>query len=365
MATEFLQSYLEDTQFIPTSSVSSISATTDSLRVNVSLSCENGRNGNPETFYTTTLYAFGDVVELSDVGSLVEEYFRQRGKVTDIITITFDDVSLDVHFLYSEYWQPYQQGFDPQKMFFLSAMAQRVHQDSIVTIASEDHGSNIPFVIKAVGHRASDGTIAVVSKSEYRTLSTRLSTAFRVQDIIEWALNHTDAEAGEDLRDVMYFSIEYGGVQKMCYIVPAPAYLTFSFANAFNVIEYVDVVGEMTSKTEVSRDVVVCDGKSRQYDRTIERTFQMQTEPLTADEVSILEQLIASHHVALVLDSDEVDVIVTDHTCEPSTDGEALTTVKFTWQFADNRPRVFSSLMDGVIPPRRQIFDDTFSPEYE
>lgn len=341
--------------------MSSITARTDKVRIDVSLSCENGLDGEIETFYSTSLYPFNEVAELSDVGSLVEEYFRLRDKVADTVTITFDNVSIDVHFLYCEYVLPAD--FAADKTLFLSSMAQRVHQDSTIAIAAVNHGTTYPFVIKAVGHAEPDNRIVAVEKSVQQAFNG--VAYFNVADILLWALNKTEIEVGTDLRDVMFFSIEYAGIQKMCYIVPAPAYLTFSFRNAFNVKEFVDVVGEMTTKTEASRDVAVCNGASRQYDRSVARTYQVQTEALTPDEVKIFEQFVASHHVALRLGTIDYKVIITDHTCEPSSADDSLSTIKFTWRFDDNRPHVFSSLMDGVMPSRRQIFNDTFSPEYE
>lgn len=362
METQIDQSYLETGLYVPTSNVSSITARTDKVRIDVSLSCENGLDGEIETFYSASLYPFNGVAELSDVGSLVEEYFRRRNKIADLITIAFDGVSIDVHFLYCEYRMPYD--FAADKTFFLSSMVQRVHQDSIIAIAAYNHGSAFPFVIKAVGHAEADNRLVVVEKS-VQIPSFSGVTYFNVADIILWALNKTEEEVGTDLRDVMYFSIEYAGIQKMCYIVPAPAYLTFSFHNVFNVEEFIDVVGVMTTKTNVSRDVAVCNGISKQYDRTIERTYQVQTEALTPDEVKIFEQFIASHHIALWLGNDDFNVIITDHTCEHSSADDSLSTIKFTWRFDDNRPHDFDSLMDGVMPNRRQIFNDTFSPEYE
>lgn len=362
METQIDQSYLELEQYVPTSSVPNITARTDKVRIDVSLSCENGLDGEIETFYSTSLYPFNGVAELSDVGTLVEEYFRLRNKVTDLITISFDGVSIDVHFLYCEYRMPYD--FAADKTFFLSSMVQRVHQDSIIAIAAFNHGSAFPFVIKAVGHAEADNQLVAVEKSVQQAFFNGVAY-FNVADIILWALNKTEDEVGVDLRDVMYFSIEYAGIQKMCYIVPAPAYLTFSFRNAFNVEEFIDVVGVMTTKTNVSRDVAVCNGISKQYDRTIERTYQIQTEALTPDEVKIFEQFLASHSVSLWLDGDDYTVNIEDHTCEPSSADDSLTSIKFTWRFDDNRPHVFDSLMDGVMPNRRQIFNDTFSPEYE
>lgn len=363
MATQFINPYLDGAQYVPTSSVSSIRASTQKECIDVSLVCENGADGEIEVFFSTLLYSFGDIVELSDVGSLVEEYFRKRNKVADIISIVFDSISIDVHFLYCEYALP--DSFDPQKSFFIASHVQRVHQDSIIAISAANHGSDMPFVIKAVGHSISDNNLAVAEKSVKRGFNREQTTYFSVNEIIRWALNKTDDEAGENLRDVLYFSIEYFGIQKMCYIVPAEAYLTFSFRNIFNVEEFIDVVGVVTAKTDVSREIAVCNGSSKQYDRSVNRTYQVESEPLTLDEVAIFEQFIASHHVCMCLEGNNFDILIDEHTCEPSSADDALTTIKFTWRFADQRPRIFDSIVNGIMPTRRKIFDETFSPEYE
>lgn len=363
MATQFLQSYFDGMQYVLTSDISSLRASTDKKRIDVSMTCDNGLDGCIETFYASSLYAFDNVVELPDAGSLIEEYFRLRNKVIDTVTIVFDDISVDVNCLYCEYAMP--EGFNPENSFFIAAAAQRVHQDSTVAIAAVSRGDSVPFAIKAVGHSLSDGGLCAVEKSVVQPFNQECTTYFRVADVIQLALDNSDNSTAEPLRDVLYFSIDYAGIQKMCFIVPAPAYLTFSFRNAFNVEESLDVVGVMTTKTEVSRDVVVCGGHSIQYDRAIARTYQVQTEPLPQEEVCIFEQFLASHRVSLRLDDYECDIIIADHTCEPSSDDESLATVKFTWRFAGQRPRIFASLMDGTMPSRRKIFDDTFSPEYE
>lgn len=346
-----------------TSLMTNVRATTDKNKIEVSLSCESGAGGDIETFYSTTLYAFDNVVELSDVGTLIEEYFRLRHKVAAMITICFDNVSMDVHFLYCEYAMP--EWFDVSNTFFLASMAQRVHQDSTITIAAYNHGLANDFIIKAVGQHTYDDDLGVVTRRVQRSLNNESSTYFSVAEIIKWALNMSDEEAGDELRDVKYFSIEYAGVQKMFFIVPAPAYLTFSFRNIFNVEEFIDVVGEITTKTEVSRDTAVCNGRSKQYDRNVSRTYDVQTEPLTSEEIAVFEQFLASHEVLMYLEGTDWDVIITDHTCEPSSADDKLTTVKFTWRFADKRPRLFDSAFNGIMPTRRSIFSDQFSPEYE
>lgn len=365
MATESITPSLTGVPYFPTCLTPTFTAKSDLIAVPASLSCENGANGDPETFFSTTLYAINGVVEFSDVGSLVEEYFRRHAKVAENITISIGgSASMDVQFLYCEYTQPDE--FDATNSFFVATHAQRVHEDSTITIAAVDHGSATLCKFRAVGHREFDNVLSVVEWSE--TLKLGLfdcSARFSVYSIIETALNRTDIDVGDDLRDILYFSVEYGGIQKMFYVVPAQSYLTFSFRNIFNVEEFIDIVGVITTKSEVNRDIAVCDGKSKQYDRSVERSYQVETEPIPAGEVPMFEQFLASHLVQMYFSGEPYDVCITDYTFDPSSADDVMPTAKFSWRFADRRPRIFESGVNGILPTRRKIFDDTFSPEYE
>lgn len=363
MATQFIESYLDAARYVPTSSVRTISATTDKARIDVALVCENGIGDEMETFFETSLYAFDGVVELSDVGRLVEEYFRRRDKVADTIQITFDDVGMDILFLYSEHILP--DDFDPDNTLFVASPVQRVHQDSTVVFAAVNRGSSVPCTIRAVGHNVGNDSLSVAEFSLRKPLSYDCATYFSVAEIIRIALGKTETTLSVQLRDVLYFSIEYANIQKMCFIVNDPAYLTFSFRNVFNVEEFVDIVGTVTTKTEVSRDIAVCSGHSKHYDRVVSRSYQVETAPVPSDEVPVIEQLLASHRVLMYIDNNDHGVIIEDHTCEPSSADDTLSTFKFSWHFDDRRPVDFDSEIYGIMTRHYRIFDDTFSTEYE
>lgn len=361
MDTSFIDSF-DGFLYIPTSSVSRIRAKTGKDHITVSLSCVNDISGEIDSFYSTTLYAFNSIVELSDVGSLVEDYFRSCNKFAGIITVTFDNISEDIHFLYCEY--TFANEFHPEKSFFIASHAQRIRPDSRITIAAANHGSEVPFTIKAVGRRISDGAIDSVEFPLKSKFSEDGVTTIYTAQVIRIALDEITPE-GARLSDIMLFSIEYCGIQKMCYIVPAPAYLTFSFRNIFNVSEEIDIAGSLTTKTEVSAQSAFASGFLRQYDRAVTRSFIMITEPVPSDEIPLFEQFITSHSIKMWIDGEDFDIIITEHTCEHSSDDDSLTTFRFTWQFADRRPVIFESLVNGIIPPRRNIFNDKFSSEYE
>lgn len=363
MSTTILNTGLEDVGYNLTSRLGTIKATTDKSKVDVSLSTENGPDGDVDVFFHTTLYAFNGVVELADVGGLVEEYFRRRGLSSEMINIYIDDQMIECHLLYCEYVMP--GSFDVNEVFFAASHTQRVQRDSVVTIAAVNRGATVPLVIKAVGHNADDGALAVVTREFFYPDGLSNPVQLNVAEIISWATNKTDWTPDVNLSDVLYFSVNYGSVQKLCYITPATAHLSFSFRNIFNIEEFIDIVGDVTAKTEVESGVAVCGGSSQLYDRSVVKSYVVKTEPLSVADLAMVEQLLGSHQVALIADGESFDVIITDRTCEASSDNENLSTVSFTWQFADNHTHRFISMFDGIPASHRNVFSEPFSPEYE
>lgn len=359
MATAFIQSSIFSNSYVLTSEARSIVATTDEPKLTVSLTCSG------DTFFTVDLYAYDGKVELFDLGSIIEDYFIAHQMICESVTVQFGTVSQSLLFLYCENVMP--ESFDPGGILLLSSQARRVHRDSQFTVAVLPAGQTTPFVIKAVGYDSS-GDIASVQFQISRNITDTGFTVFTVQEIVLKATGQvSDAEAPipDPLKDVMYFSVEHAGRQLMCYITPAPAYLTFRFRNIFNVLELVDVEGSMVTKSETSRQTAKCSGDIVQYDRRTDRTYQLTSGPLPADEVESLTQLVSSHTVQLYVDGNYYDIAIEDHTCEDSTEDDSLSTVKFTWRFKGRRPVMFNSALFGIKTTHREIFSDQYSPEYE
>ena len=360
MATYSFDELLDSEQYFLSSMLSSVMAMTEETKIFVSLTSA----GENDTFFSTYLYAYNGVVVLEDVGALIEEYFRRRHKVSDLITLTFGNQSVDVNVMYCEYSLP--DDFNPQSAFLVAASAQQVFHESVVAIAVADTSMDSEFTIRVAGHDSDDDIITVISKKMSAVFNQEKTAYFNVYDIIEWALAPADGDDDHtQLRDVICFSLEFAGIQKTCFLASSSAYLTFSFRNIFNVKEYIDVAGVMTRKTEVSRDTAICAGNARQYDRAVSRSYEVQSAPVPAEQIAIWEQFVASNELTLILGGKEYEAIISEHTCEPSTDDENLCVVKFSWRFAHVRPRLFDSSMDGVMPQRRSVFNDSFSAEYE
>lgn len=363
MATNIIDPVWAGTTCVLTSELACVTASTDEEKIAVELSWVSGGAEGDVCFFSTTLYSFDAVVELVDAGALIEEFFRLKNLVTANVKFRFGDVVVSVPVLYCEVCP--SGTFSPEGSFLLASDSQQVHQDSIVAIAAVPDAPLGNLVIKAAGHVVDGDALAVVRKEMPPAFNPEGSQYFPVADIIMWALSAKTEEEALSIRDVVYFGIEYNGRHKMCFIVPEPAYLTFSFRNIFNVREYVDVAGVMTSKTVVNRELAQSRGTSLHYNRAINRSYEMQTRPLAYNEIAVFEQLISSHEVYVCVDGQEMKVLVTDHTCEPDSDNATLSSVRFTWRFADRRPHLFDTSFNGIIPIRRRVFDDHYTVEYE
>lgn len=123
---------------------------------------------------------------------------------------------------------------------------------------------------------------------------------------------------------------------------------TFYFRNMFNAADCVTVPAETESQTDVSRSIAVMPEKSMFYDRTVKKSFQVQTGPLIHPEAEFLEQLVSSYQVYRAIFKGYVEglpqftmkeVMITESDVKYS-DNDSTQQVKFTWRYADNRPGV-------------------------
>lgn len=88
---------------------------------------------------------------------------------------------------------------------------------------------------------------------------------------------------------------------------------------------------------------------------------------LTSDECLQVEQMLTSPSVRIPYGSDValydtdfdalIPIIITDFTSELSDTNEKLNSVKFTWRFAENRPKV-------AVPESPGIFNEKYNPTF-
>jgi len=347
--------YLPADGYCMTAQLGVIRARTDKPKIQVQLVRDPG--GADDVFFSTTLYAFGNVVELYDAGRLIEDRFRTLGRITDSVAVVFDGVSARFRALYCSHDLGID--FDCTSTFWTSSATAVVHRNSAICLAHHDDGSSL-YRVNLVG-RSADGSLAV-AEAEFTKAPVAQYVFFSVDEIIKYALD--GATPGHEISEPAYFSISHAQLRKTFYIVADPFYLTFRFQNMFNAPEYIDVVGRLTDKLSVERGLAVCAGRARQYDRTINRSYEVQTGPLTADQALAIGQLIASSGVQLCAASQDYDVLITDHECSTDNDDTSLRSVKFTFRFAGNSPMILESELGALMPAAGRVFSQQFTAQF-
>ncbi|WP_303023029.1 hypothetical protein [Duncaniella muris] len=340
-----------------TSAIGPIKASTDKSKVLVEI--VRDPEGEIDLFFSTTLYPYDNIVELNDIGSLIEDRLRAVNRIWDMIEIRIDGATAEFTALYCEYLLA--PDFRHDTCFLCSAATSIVHRNSAISLAHWDNGSK-EYQVKVVGLDEKGKTVAL-SAVFYRTLESN-HVSFSVNDILDFALNRSSIETGDVISSVSYFAISHGAIQKVFYLMDHPFFLTFCFRNIFNAIEYVDIAGLATRITKVNRDTAYVAGRMQQYDQTIERSFEMHTGPLTADQVKEIEQLVGSRTIYLCASDRDYRVMITDHTLEYDNDDESLPSAKFTFCFADKRPVLTSGDIGALLPSGNHIFTHEFTAEF-
>lgn len=356
MDTEFI-TYYNPTSTQLTSNLTSIKARTNKAKVEAKL--VRDPNGDNEEFFSTSIYAFDNIVELIDVGLIIEDFFRSKDFQQQAISCIIDGVNMTFNALYCE--AIVNSDFNPKAGFYSCAASQIVHRNSVISLAHWNHGHR-RYRVQVVGI-GQDGEIAAIEREFTRTATSKWVT-FAVSEILNWALNQAESETINAISKVSYFAISHENAQKIFYLVDDPFYLTFSFRNVFNVTEYLDVVGTLKQKTKVDSGITVCSGIALQYDRKSERTFEITTGPLSVDEARAVEALIMSRNIELFGSCEDYPILITDNSIERDNDDSSLCSIKFTFRFASDRVVLTEDEIRAISPSRSKIFSHEFTAEF-
>lgn len=357
MATEFEHNVYIDQGMALTSQLGKVAATTDQDYVSCVIYYIRP-DSKEQQIYWSVLYPSEGRVEISDVGMLIETYFRSIGIPYGNIKIKFGETYAILEVLYCEVTKPAAWDFTEQ--LWIASHVQRVHYDSIVEIYALENLRE-DGLIKIIGRKQSDGSIGVLEHIEQTPFFQQGYYRLDVRNEVDWAFGRTTNAPEAPLSDVAMLSFEYMGSQVLLYLMDDTEYLTFEFRNIFNCPERVDICGTVKVKTEIDRKEAVSGGSMLQYDRKVTRSYEVETEALSEEDAKRVVQLIASHTAAVLIDGEFRKIIITDETCESSNDDESLTTYKFTWQFADRRLLDW----DAAMPTHDGIFTQEYTEEYE
>ena len=142
----------------------------------------------------------------------------------------------------------------------------------------------------------------------------------------------------------------------------------FWYTNCFNVPEQLVLPRVTVEKVKTDRSLAVIGRTSQFYDVSTTKEYEVQSGPLTYDEHLQIEQMLSSANVRMPwgneMPNNETDfnamleILITDYTSELSDSDEKPNSVKFTWRFAENRPK--------TLPPYSpDIFNDKFNPTFQ
>jgi hypothetical protein len=119
-----------------------------------------------------------------------------------------------------------------------------------------------------------------------------------------------------------------------------------------------------TTKTKVNRSMAISQGRHSFYDQSVDKTYEVESAPMSQAEAEWVEQLFMSHSVRLGTASDPdtlPEVIITDSTCEIDDNDEKLHQVKFTWQFVDHCPHLQTSAKTDESRIFTEPYNQTFN----
>jgi len=163
-------------------------------------------------------------------------------------------------------------------------------------------------------------------------------------------------------------SVRCGERSATFFIDPALAGIVpFFYLNCFGVVEQLSLQRTTTEKVKADRSIATLGKSSQFYDVTTSKEYEVESAALTSDECLQVDQMLTSPSVRIpygpntsLYDNDFdalIPILITDFTSELSDTDEKLNSVKFTWRFAENRPKI-------AAPQSPGIFNEKFNPTF-
>ncbi|MCM1142087.1 MAG: hypothetical protein NC453_26250 [Muribaculum sp.] len=313
-------------------------------------------------------YAYGGMVTLYDLASLMESNMRSSGEsysnftlrvFTDSTSNKADSVTFNI--LYCDRFSVCTDVETFLRENFLTSLQYRRVADGSTTslfyfsFNGESLAYSISYVARLADGHAVNGSFGLgsgtASGNEIRQLN--ISTTAIKSEV------GGDFGADVDEIELLSFTVSCGQRSITCFVdrsLPGDAD-SFAFRNCFNVWDVAVLPHITTAKTDVDRSTAVVNGRSQFYNQSVEKKYEVTAGPLTADEAAWIDQLLTSYDVFRFEpnDCDPADpyilqsILITDMTCEISDSDDKPNTVKFTWRYTDNRPIVRFSASRGIF----------------
>ncbi|WP_407403434.1 hypothetical protein [Sodaliphilus sp.] len=130
----------------------------------------------------------------------------------------------------------------------------------------------------------------------------------------------------------------------------------FYFRNCFNVVELALLQCTTTSHIKPTKKLASVRRNSVLYDCETKVSHEVETAPLSIDEIQWLDQLLSSHQVMLI---NGKEVVIFEGDSEESDNNAATNRLKFSWQRTDARASLSAADNDA------RIFQDPYSYQFD
>lgn len=300
-----------------------------------------------------TFYPYGGRATVRDLRSLIEAHCENRHDVYSSVTVSASSpdgtrVQTEFAVIYCTFISSVQAASFVVNHFLTTRTAKILPRHELaVDYLSLYADGNSSFRWRYLVTYTKDG----VTRSSYidnEPLTTQqrgvVAVAIRYAEI----RNKTEQLFGPGIR-LLSFAVEIGERSFMYFVQDHQPKAMFLFANAFGCMEMALLDCETTDKVTTSRSIAVINGRSEFYNREHTKEYEVQSAPLTDEQSRWLEQMFTSYNVRHVKDYSEIEdddlsnpeeILITDFTSEISDTDSELNTVKFTWQYAFNRPYI-------------------------
>lgn len=311
-----------------------IDISTDKPSVNIQLKVSN------EVVFNSTYYAVNGHVRVTDLSSLFEAVMEQKGSTYITFTLIANDkdgehiVTFFVIFCRDKILNI--SAYDFLNGYFLTTNLNRlttIHsKEQLSFYLSNSAQYNMIMVSYKMKVRQTDGTIADYNYDSTRRVGTGVVTiSFSVSEVQDWARTEYPGCT------LLYFSVTHGSLVCRFYVQPCPSAEVFRFQNNFGCMENVSLPAVTTSKLESEFSEAKVNGRLSHYDVRHTRSFDVESAPLLASQMTWLEQFVTSPNVMVWKDGYFEHVLIKDYSFEQTNAPGEENTLSFTWQFADGR----------------------------
>lgn len=346
------------------SAVGEITVAVDGDFVDVTLTATGGI-----VILSERYYPYGGYVTFYDLGSLIEAEMRMSGLSTADFTLrVFSDTvnnkadSCVLHILYCDRFTVCTDIPAFLRENFLTTLSmRRVAPGSTLSLFFyAEQGESIAYNVAHSFRKAASDVIfqhtIIADSGKTAASSGVVQINISLSSVIADAAGF--AAARPDNITLLSFTVRCGQRSVTCFVDNSLTDLeSFYFRNCFNVWDSATLPVETTAKTDIERSIAIINGKSRFYNQSTAKNYEVEAGPLTSDEAGWIDQLFSSHDVFRI-EPDPTNsydplvlapILITDATCEIQDGDEKLNKVKFTWRYTDNRPIVRLSASPGIF----------------